>query len=537
MTPNKIFTTVLILAFCCGLAAFGAQPQIPHLQKQGTATQLIVDGRPFLIVGGELHNSSSSNIEYMKPIWQRMLELNLNTVLAAVTWETIEPEEGKFDFRLVDGLIEDARRHDLRLVFLWFGSWKNGMSSYIPLWVKQDYKRFPRVQIENGEPIEVLSTLSAANREADANAYAALMRHIREADGEEHTVIMMQVENEVGVRGDSRDRSPAANEAFTSAVPPALVDYLKANKGKLLPAIGKLWESNGSRVSGSWQDLFGASPAAEEAFMAWHYATYIDKVTASGKAEYELPMFVNAWLSNPDGQPGDWPSGGPLPHVMDIWKAGAPHIDILAPDIYQPNFAEWCQRYTQLGNPLLIPETGPGGANPFYAYGQHDAIGVSPFAVDSLSNPPETDLAKTNGVIRQLSPLILEHQGNGDMVGVLLDEKNPQVTVELGGYTLEIALDAVFTYKAKNGYGLIIATGKDEFLAAGTGFRVLFSPKDSQGRVGLGPIDEGTFSNGKWISGRRLNGDETDQGARWRISSGWRQREPVIQRCTVYKYQ
>jgi beta-galactosidase GanA len=537
MILAKSFARFLTLALCCGLAALGAQQQIPHLQKQGTATQLIVDGRPFLIIGGELHNSSSSNLEYMKPIWQRMLDLNFNTVLAAVTWETIEPEEGKLDFRLVDGLIEDARRHDLRLVFLWFGSWKNGMSSYIPLWVKQDYKRFPRVKIKDGETIEVLSTLSAANQEADAKAYAALMRHIREVDGEDNTVIMMQVENEVGVRGDSRDRNAAAEEAFNGAVPAVLMDYLKANKDSLLPEIRERWASTSFLESGSWEEVFGQSPATDEAFMAWNYATYIDKVTAAGKAEYDLPMFVNAWLSNPEGTPGDWPSGGPLPQVMEIWKVAAPHIDMLTPDIYQPNFAEWCQRYTQLGNPLLIPETGRSGANPFYAYGQHDAIGVSPFAVDSFQKPSETDLAKTNGVIRQLAPLILEHQGKGEMIGVLLTEKNPSVTAELGGYKLEVSLDAVFTYKAKNGHGLVIATGESEFIAAGTGFRVIFSPTSGPGKVGLGPVDEGTFSNGKWIPGRRLNGDETDQGESWRISSGWGQREPTIQRCTVYKYE
>src|SRR6266480_7046111 len=174
----------------------------PYLRKQGTATQLVVDGKQFLILGGELHNSSSSNIEYMRPIWERLVALKLNTVLAPVSWELIEPEEGVFDFTLVDGLIQDARRYDLRLIFLWFGSWKNGMSSYIPLWVKQDYRRFPRIKVRGEQGSEVLSTLDEANWQADARAFASLMHHIREVDGSDHTVIMMQVENEVGVLGD-----------------------------------------------------------------------------------------------------------------------------------------------------------------------------------------------------------------------------------------------------------------------------------------------------------------------------------------------
>jgi len=202
-------------------AAGAAQPvegrgaeSMPHLRKQGTATQLVVDGNPFLVIGGELHNSSSSSMEYMKPIWQRMLDLNFNTVLAGVSWELVEPEQGRFDFSLVDGLIQDARRSGLRLVLLWFGSWKNGMSSYIPLWVKKDYTRFPRVRLQERGTVEVLSTLAEANWQADAKAFTALMRHIREVDGDSHTVIMVQVENEVGVLRDSRDRSGAANAAF-----------------------------------------------------------------------------------------------------------------------------------------------------------------------------------------------------------------------------------------------------------------------------------------------------------------------------------
>jgi beta-galactosidase GanA len=510
-----------------------AQPP-PHLQKQGTATQLIVDGRPFLILGGELHNSSSSSLEYMGPIWPRMAAMNFNTVLAALSWELVEPEEGKYDFRLVDGLIEDARRHNLRLVFLWFGSWKNGMSSYIPAWVKRDFKRFPRVKLRNGETVEVLSTFAPANWEADAKAFAALMRHIREVDGNDHTVLMMQVENEVGVLGDSRDRCEAANKAFAQPIPQALAAYLSKNQGKLIPELASLV---GSRTSGTWEQVFGSGPAADEAFMAWNYASYVDKVTAAGKAEYPLPMFVNAWLSSPDQKPGDWPSGGPLPHVMDIWRAAAPRIDFLAPDIYQPNFAEWCRRYTQLGNPLFIPEMrrGDDGArNIFYAIGQHDAIGTSPFAVDSIPDPKTASLGKTYGVLDQLAPLLLKHQGKGEMAGFLLDKEQPSTKVKLGGYELDVSLDAIFGSKAEIGYGLVIATGSDEFVGAGSGFGVTFVTKTpGPARVGLAAVDEGVYSNGKWIPGRRLNGDETAQGLRWRFSN----RHLSTQRCSVYRYE
>ncbi len=512
----------------------GRSERVPYLQKQGNATQLYVDGSPFLILGGELHNSSSSSIEYMKPIWERMVDLNFNTVLAPVSWELIEPEEGHFDFALVDGLIQDARRYNLRLVFLWFGSWKNGMSSYVPLWVKKDYRRFPRVQINAGETVEVLSTLAEANWQADARAFAALMRHIRDVDGDDHTVIMVQVENEVGVLGDSRDRSEAASRAFAGQIPQELLQHVQQRE--LVPELRERWEQAGRKTSGTWEEVFGAGPETDEIFMAWHYARYVDHVAAAGKAEYDIPMYVNAWLSSPELQPGDWPSGGPLPHTMDVWLAGAPHIDMLTPDIYQPNFEEWCEKYTQHGNPLFIPEMrhGDDGArNIFYAIGQHEAIGTSPFAVDSIEDPKNSALSASYRALQQVASVILAHQGANNMVGFLLDEEHPNATRVLGAYELEIALDAVFQYKAELGYGLVIATGSGEFVGVGSGFCVTFRPISGVGHVGLGAVDEGEFRNGKWIAGRRLNGDENAQGLKWRFGI----QRISIERCTVYNYE
>jgi beta-galactosidase GanA len=528
-----------------------ADAQMPHLRRQGSATQLIVDGEPFLVLGGELHNSSSSSLEYMQPIWQRMLDLNFNTVLAPVSWELIEPQEGQFDFALVDGLLQEARRHGLRLIVLWFGSWKNGMSSYIPLWVKQDYARFARARI-GGETAEVLSTLAEANWQADARAFAALMRHLAEVDGQDHTVIMVQVENEVGVLGDSRDRCEAADRAYGGAVPQELIAYLREHQSDLVPELGQRWQAAGLVAGGSWEALFGAGPATDEIFMAWHYARYVDQVAAAGKAEYDLPMFVNAWLSSSALKPGDWPSGGPLPHVMDIWLAGAGRIDMLTPDIYQPNFEAWCTKFTQRGNPLFIPEMrwGEDGArNIFYAIGQHDAIGTSPFAVDSIGQPAlgawlspaeaivqpaQAPLSKSYAALQQIAPLILEHQGLGELAGFLLDAEHPSVERRLGEYDLEISLDAVFGYRADVGYGLLIAVGPNEFVGAGSGFRVAFRPTTAgPARVGIAAVDEGAYRDGAWVARRRLNGDENDQGRGWRFSN----QGISIERCTVYRFE
>jgi hypothetical protein len=550
---NPGIIAALVLAGTLSVPALGADQNstIPHLRKQGTATQLVVDGRPFLVLGGELHNSSSSSIEYMKPIWPKLADANLNTVLAVVSWELLEPQEGKFDFSLVDGLIRNARNHHLRLILLWFGSWKNGVSTYVPVWVKTDLNRFPRARDVNDKALDILSTSNAA-RDADARAFAALMRHIRKVDGQQHTVIMMQVENEVGVLGDSRDRCQrchAANEAFGKPVPKELMDYLQKHKDSLLPDVCDAWQAAGFKTSGNWEEVFGANKPhdkdwrkrsffTDEIFMAWHYARYVNRIAEAGKAEYPLPMFVNAWLDQ-EGypQPGEFPSGGPLAHVMDIWRAGAPQIDILSPDIYAPNFKERCEWYSQSGNPLFIPETrgdGRGAVNVFYAIGQHDAIGFSPFAIERIAEP-NSEIARCYGVLSQIAPLILENQGKGTIAGVVLDANEPPQKLQLAGYTLEFKLARHWSFGAPEyAAAIVISLGPDEFLAAGRGLTISFSPNTpSPAIVGLATVEEGTFVDGRWVHGRRLNGDETLSGKGLRFFGGGYS----IQKVKLYRYQ
>jgi len=432
--------TCCVLACCAGAFAVPAHAQtasdLPHLRKQGAATQLIVDGKPFLALTGELGNNTATSLENMQPVWPKLVAGNLNCALLAVSWAQIEPEEGRYEFALVDGLIQEARRSNLRIVFLWFGSWKNGLSSYAPYWVKKDYKRFPRIRIgKEGGTIELLSTFSAATRDADARAFRALMRRIKEVDGRQHTVLMMQVQNEVGVLRDSRDRSGPANEAFAGPVPKELMDFLQEHKDTLAPELREVWAANGSKTSGTWAEVFGpgkpddvvlpiqtTSPPlskeehetgwrklrwpVDEIFMAWSYARFVNKVVEGGKAEYKIPMFVNAWLQQPNmAWPGAYPSGGPLPQVNDIWRAGAPAVDLLAPDLYLPYFDEVCERYTRNGNPLFIPETRANAANALVAFGKFGAIGYSPFGIERNVGP-DTDLAVIYRLISQMAPPI-----------------------------------------------------------------------------------------------------------------------------------
>lgn len=520
--PVVAFAVVLsFIPFSNAIQAAGVRKDppktLPRMEKRGSATQLIVDGQPFLVLGGELHNSSSSSMSYMQPIWKKLSTIHMNTVLAAVSWELTEPEEGKFDFSLVDGLIQDARKNNLRLSLLWFGSWKNGLSHYVPGWVKRDSKRFPRMRITGNKPVESLTPLSEETMLADAKAFAAFMKHVKEVDASQQTVIMIQVQNEVGLLGDSRDHSQLAEQAYSQEVPAVLMDHLQKNKTVLLPELRKLWEDNGAPARGSWQQVFGNSAGAEEAFMAWHYARFINKVAETGKAEYALPMFVNAWIVQPvDLKPGDYPSGGPQSHVHDIWRAGAPAIDLLCPDIYLPEFDEITALYTRSGNALFIPESkgdAQGAANAFYAIGQHKGIGYSPFGIESrIEDPVNGPIPQAYNVLGQLAPEILAAQAKDAIGGIWLNAAKARQKIDLGGYTLDVKLmqnrrtpDLV----PGIGYGLVIASAPDEFVIAGQNIQFnFFDAKRGTDYVGIESIDEGTYVDGKWVAGRRLNGDD-----------------------------
>lgn len=523
-----------------GTARLAAQQiAAPHLEKRGAATQLVVDGKPFLMLSGELHNSSSSNLEYMKPIWPKLAAMGLNSVVTPLSWELVEPTEGKFDFTLVDGLIAQARQAHERIVFLWLATWKNGMSSYAPVWVKQDTRRFTRV-VEHGNEVEILSPLCAATEEADARAFAALMRHIKEVDGPAdkngHTMLMMQVENEVGVLGESRDRSGAADKAFAGAVPAQLTAYLAAHREGLYPDLRELWKANGEKTAGTWTEVFGEGERADEIFMAWQYARFMEGVAARGKAEYDIPMYVNTWLAPDNAPPGEYPSGGSQPRVVEVWKAAGSSIDFYSPDLYAANFEEWCKRYHRDGNPLYMPETrggAAGAANVFYALGEEAGIGFSPFGIESEAGDADP-LGESYKAIAAVAPLLLERQSAGDVHGFLLDRDHPQVDFTMNGYTVHVSLDSIFGGQVENGFGLIMADGKDAFLGVGKGFRATFSPYPASGPgAGIGAVEEGRFEDGKWIAGRRLNGDEDDQGEHWRFGP----QQVRTEKVTLYRYE
>jgi len=540
---NSIFTAL-------GLAAslHAAAQEAPHLKKQGTATQLIVDGKPLLILGGELGNSTSSSLKYLNTHWPTLKTIGLNTVIATIEWGQVEPKEGVYDFAPIEGLIRQAEANDMKLVLLWLAAWKNSTSSYAPPYIKHDYQTYSRAQDDKGVAQDILSPFDPDTLKADQRAFGAVMAHLKKFD-KKHTVVMMQVENEIGMLPVVRDYSPQAEKAIQGQVPNALMDYLQKNRASLHPYVRDVWATKGYRSAGTWREVFGDSIDAQQIFQAWGFAVFTNELTRAGKAAYKLPMYINVALNSPDQKPGQYPSGGPLPHLFDIWKAGGPDIDLIGMDIYYPNYVQWVDQFKRPDNPVFVPEANrsgqpDAGGNAFYTIGELDGIGFSPFHIESLPNPATNVLTDAYRVLRQVAPLILAHQGKGTMRGFkaplsyegVLDE-TPR-SIELGGYKMSVSMVDPRTPKSTQDIqahgGLIIQTGKDEFLVAGRGVVIRFADAAKAAyQVGIEQIVEGEFVDGKWIEGRWLNGDENGQGRYLRLPpEGF-----GIQKIKVYRYK
>lgn len=370
---NKFFHMALFTLLLFGAVAAHAA-EAPRLVEHDGRWALMVDGAPYLLLGAQINNSSSW-ASSLPAVWPALAAMHANTVEAPVYWEQMEPQPGAFDFSTVDMLVNQAREHHLHVGLLWFGTWKNGNMHYVPQWIKTDPKKFPRVINAAGEPIDVLSANARINLEADKHAFTALMTHLSQIDATNHTVIVVQVENESGNVGSPRDFSAASNHEFDGAVP---ADLRKALH----------------KPAGTWREVFPGN--ADETFQAYHQALYVNEIAVAGKRAFPIPLYCNVWLSYPIAQlperqvpdPGiGYPSGGPVQGMLALWKALAPAIDLIGPDIYSDDFGFYTSvlnTYGGHGNALFVPETGNGDSFSrflFLALG-HGAIGFSPFGVD-----------------------------------------------------------------------------------------------------------------------------------------------------------
>ena len=555
----KHLLPILILSILFSVPTWA---QKSRLQQQGTATQLVVDGKPFLILGGELGNSSASCAQDIERIFPKLERMGLNTVLVPAYWDLTEPIEGQFDFTLTDKVIDQARKNHLKVIFLWFGAWKNSMSCYAPLWFKENYKKYPRSYTENGKPLEIASAFSEDVFQADNRAFSQWMKHLAAIDKEEGTVIMIQIENEIGMLESARDHSKTANKLFYAPVPADLTSYLQKNKKTLHPQMLQKWESQGYRTNGTWEELFGADLYTDEIFMAYHYAKYVERMAQTARSIYNVPLFVNAAMNSRERKPGEYPSAGPLAHLIDVWHCGAPSIDILAPDLYDNGFTDWVAQYHRSNNPLFIPEirlTDNDGVRAFYVFGEHDAIGISPFSIEDGSEHADNMLVAGYKHLKKLIPLITRYQGKGMMKGLLLDQENKERILEMDDLVLTCRHNFTLPWDPRatdgstwsEGGGIIIRLNKNEYLIAGNGIVIEFAKQTEKAmnearkalgedgfaeagsaekakaqawkgsRCGIGSVDEVKVNeDGTFNYVRRLNGDQDHQGRHVRISVG-----------------
>lgn len=476
---------------------------------------LYVREQPFLILGGELHNSASSSLEFMEAeVWPHLRQMHMNTVVMALAWECVEPRQGEFDFALIKGLIDQARKEDKKIVLLWFGLWKNGESFYVPSWVKEDCRTYFRACYAGGVPSDTISPFCEAAIEADRNAFCHLMECLKEYDQEQQTVIMVQVENEIGMLGAERDFSPKAQELYGQTVPDVMLQFC----------------SEKIKREQSWYEAFGED--APEVFMAYYYATAVEKIAVAGKSVYPLPMYVNAWLKQHPDRPGIYPSGGPVSSMIPVWKTLAPSLDMLAPDIYVPDLKKVCTEYSQYGNPLFIPEARRDpvtASNVFFAVGGMNVIGFSPFAIEDFLREDfvlldEQQLAQLNieekafncqgtgkylqrsyEVLAGMLPLLQQHRGTKKLTAFIQNHPNERGTlIPMQDY--DFLIDYVPGITGSAG---ILLTDAGGCYIAGCNVKFQALPKKGSGQsLTIVRMEEGHFENGVWIRGRILNGDE-----------------------------
>lgn len=486
---------------------------------------LSVDGRPFVVIGAEVHNSSTSTSRAIATSFDAVQRLGANTVLAPVAWDLFEPAEGSFDTHLVDALIEGARTRGLKLIPLWFGSWKNAASTYVPAWVKQNPDRFERSVLADGRRIEHLTPFGEEARVADARAFAAMMRRIADVDTA-GTVIAVQVENEIGLLGDSRDRSAAADKLFNAPVPS---DVVEAIAGDVLSPLHQEWAAAGGRTEGTWAELFPEGDRVDEAFMAAGFARYTQAVAAGGRAELDVPLFVNAWLDRDsvlDGpvalaggkRPGQYPSGGPVLPVAAIWEALAPDIDFLAPDMYVDDAAPVFTGFKARRGRLFIPELRadlPGIPQMFEAIGGHGALGVSPFGVDSytVDDAETAPLADAFRLLRAAAAVIADNP-SARMRALTLNAENPGAEILIGDVQVTVHTKDEWGYVTPiyPAYAIVIEDGEDAVYIIGRGFWITLAGDEGKTAAFLSATAYEFEADGL-APALRLNGDETASGA------------------------
>ncbi len=511
----KIHRNIILLAtlLLTGLAI--AQPTatpLPKIKNVGGHFQLTVDGKPYFIFGGQCHNSSNWPAA-LPEVWRTMEEMHANTLEIPIYWEEVEARQGEYDFTSVQRLLDQAREHNIRLVLLWFATWKNSSNHYMPEWMKLQPRRFPNAVNKDGQQVDSPSPHCREAMELDAKAFRALMQYLKDNDPI-HTVIMVQVENEPGCWDSVRDYSRAANQLFSQPVPDALL------KNDILKELGAV------KTFGTWTEVFG--DRADEYFHTWYVASYIGYVAAAGKDVNPLPMYVNAALRHPFGNPPatQYESGGPTDNVIAIYKAAAPGIDICAPDIYlsgDDNVMEVIKLYSRPDNALFVPECG--NARKYLYEVVARGIGFSPFGVDRRTPGSYADLGADYSLLVPIADKLSQWALEGRLFTAYEPENHDVRTLNLGDWEAVLAfgeprrsnnLPQGPTADASlpaTGKALLVKLAEGNFLAVGNNVRFSFRPigKNKGKFWHFLRVEEGCYdASGNWQMNRVLNGDETD---------------------------
>ena len=496
---------VALLATICSFHVAAQDVQPAHLEKINGTTRLVRNGEPMLMLSGEFHNSTCSTPEAMRRNIQTAKAMGLNSVIATVSWEQFEPQEGYYDYAQIDHVIKIAEEAQMPIGLIWFASYKNGESSYAPLWVKEDTQKYFRARFADQTNSTTISPMCRRAMEADAKAFAKLMAHIKETD-KQRLVCIVQVQNEMGAFMDI-DHGKEAQEAFREQVPADIMKYMKEHEATLEKRLLKQWNDHGKKQTGTWTEVFGDTDYTKQLFMAYGFSRYANHIAKAGKAAYDIPMYVNCWMADENWEHHRYPNGGPRSIVMDIYKACAPSIDIISPDIYVDNVRDIFHEYHRTDNPLFIPEIKREAGPAYYAFAETNAMCYAPFGFEETYDDPYfIGEYKTLG---ELLPTISQYQGTGKMHGFIrqngVDKPDSQAQLQFGKYTFDVH----FIAGEKYAHGLAIQIADNEFIVAGVGCYIEFATRNTEETCKVAYAEEVTWKDNKWSTLFVLNGDET----------------------------
>ncbi|HHX11652.1 MAG TPA: DUF5597 domain-containing protein [Clostridiales bacterium] len=505
------------------------------------------NGQAMLLLGLQAHNSSTGTDMIKKTIHAISL-YGGNLLEAAIYWNSVEANKDEYDMTSVKELIDEAREANLKLIILWFATSKNGHPTYAPEYIKLNPDVYHIALGPDKAPVPSLSPHCEATLHRDKKAFVEMMSFIKKYDQKKKTVIAVQIENEMGYANTDRDYSIKAEEDY--------IKPLNEEVRKIVLEDTGLEDMDQSTFDKStWRGCFGRH--AHEAFSAWYHAIYINEIAKAGKEVYDLPLITNVMIGEQGYEEAGrcYNGGAAVGRVLDIWKLGAPYLDMICPDIYNQDKEEFeriCSRYARKDNALFIPEAPIAGEatamNALIAIAKYNAVGFSCFGAESALHNDGTLLesarpvAITMKAIASLSPLLIKYRNTGAVHCFVQGEFKNQMHLKLPKYhvvahfvrnegrrqsygsTINMRAEENLWNLNERGRALLIQTAEDEFYASGAGVAFDFirrpDPMDDNpyihissrqsGQLNFLSVEEGHFTEDGWVTDYVRNGDEAN---------------------------